>query len=164
MKALSIRQPWAWLIVHGFKPIENREWPTNHRGPTLIHASKGMTRREYDQCEQFLTQEIDNYLDGQFSLPDPDELERGGFVGVANLLHCLVRGKPTTYGLITGEESAWFVGKHGFVMCEPKPFTFIPYKGRLGFFDINLKHLFDTKCPSAISKMEIKRLIDNGLQ
>ncbi|WP_245839042.1 ASCH domain-containing protein [Yersinia kristensenii] len=39
MKALSIRQPWAWLIVNGYKDIENRTWNTKCRGPVLIHAS-----------------------------------------------------------------------------------------------------------------------------
>ncbi|WP_229215634.1 ASCH domain-containing protein [Duganella sp. CY15W] len=41
MKALSIRQPWAWLIVNGYKDIENRSWSTNVRGKVLVHASKG---------------------------------------------------------------------------------------------------------------------------
>src|ERR1051326_1498970 len=40
VKALSVRQPWAWLIIYGGKDIENRDWPTSHRGPTLIHAGK----------------------------------------------------------------------------------------------------------------------------
>ena len=30
--ALSIRQPWAWLIVNGYKDIENRDWKTHYRG------------------------------------------------------------------------------------------------------------------------------------
>jgi ASCH domain len=38
MKALSVRQPWAWLIVQGFKGIENRTWQTSFRGTVLIHA------------------------------------------------------------------------------------------------------------------------------
>jgi hypothetical protein len=38
MKVLSIRQPWANLIVHGFKNVENRTWQTDYRGPVLIHA------------------------------------------------------------------------------------------------------------------------------
>ncbi len=40
MKALSIMQPWAWLIVNGHKDIENRNWPTRFRGPVYIHAGK----------------------------------------------------------------------------------------------------------------------------
>jgi hypothetical protein len=40
MKTLSVRQPYAWLIVAGFKTIENRTWRTNYRGPLQIHASQ----------------------------------------------------------------------------------------------------------------------------
>ena len=40
MKALSIMQPWAWLIVNGHKAIENRTWRCHVRGPILIHAGK----------------------------------------------------------------------------------------------------------------------------
>ena len=39
MKAVSIKQPWASLIAHGIKNIENRNWKTNFRGRILIHAS-----------------------------------------------------------------------------------------------------------------------------
>jgi hypothetical protein len=39
-KALSIRQPWAHLIVAGIKQIENRTWTTRYRGPLLIHAGQ----------------------------------------------------------------------------------------------------------------------------
>lgn len=38
--ALSIRQPWAWLIVNNHKPVENRSWPTSFRGRFLVHAGK----------------------------------------------------------------------------------------------------------------------------
>lgn len=38
MKALSIRQPWAWLILHAGKTIENRSQAWTYRGPIAIHA------------------------------------------------------------------------------------------------------------------------------
>ncbi|MEO8862303.1 MAG: ASCH domain-containing protein [Ginsengibacter sp.] len=41
MKALSLLQPWASLVVIGVKEIETRSWSTPYRGPLLIHASKG---------------------------------------------------------------------------------------------------------------------------
>ena len=47
MKALSIIQPWAELIVLGHKDIENRTWPTKVRGRVAVHASK-----KYDMIEQ----------------------------------------------------------------------------------------------------------------
>ncbi len=40
MRALTIRQPWAWAITCGLKRVENRTWSTNYRGPLLIHAGK----------------------------------------------------------------------------------------------------------------------------
>ncbi len=40
LKAISIRQPWAWLIVNGYKDVENRIWVANLRGPVLIHAGQ----------------------------------------------------------------------------------------------------------------------------
>ena len=49
MKAITISQPYASLIASGKKWIENRTWPTNHRGLIAIHAGKGtqyMTRKE----------------------------------------------------------------------------------------------------------------------
>lgn len=42
MKALSIKQPWAYLIASGIKDIENRTWKTNFRGRIYIHASAKM--------------------------------------------------------------------------------------------------------------------------
>lgn len=39
IKVLTVKQPWASLIVHGIKDIENRTWRTNFRGRVLIHSS-----------------------------------------------------------------------------------------------------------------------------
>jgi activating signal cointegrator 1 len=41
MKAISLLQPWATLVVMGVKTIETRSWQTPHRGELLIHASLG---------------------------------------------------------------------------------------------------------------------------
>ena len=41
MKAISLLQPWAALVVMGGKKIETRNWATKHRGTILIHASQG---------------------------------------------------------------------------------------------------------------------------
>ena len=45
MKAISIKQPWASLIIWGIKPIENRTWKPYHTGETLIHASSKWDKR-----------------------------------------------------------------------------------------------------------------------
>lgn len=53
MRALSLTQPWAWLVVHGGKLVENRVWNTRHRGPFLIHAAKAMTATQYAEARCF---------------------------------------------------------------------------------------------------------------
>lgn len=118
MKALSIRQPWAWLIVNGHKDIENRDWWTGFRGPVLIHASKGMTRDEYDDCE-----DLSSALG--VTLPPFEALERGGIVGRAVITGC-----------VKDSDSPWFFGKYGFVVADAKTLPFRPFRGQLGFFDV----------------------------
>ncbi len=75
MKALSIRQPWAWLVANGHKDIENRDWATNFRGRFLIHAAKSMTRDEYEEARDFAAY-------NGVTIPAPHELERGGIAGM----------------------------------------------------------------------------------
>jgi hypothetical protein len=115
--ALSIRQPWAWLIVNGWKNIENRDWRTGFRGPFLVHASKGMTRGEYEACRIF----IEGFT--SIALPPISALERGGIVGVATIIDC-----------VDHHSSEWFCGEWGFVLAEQRPLHFLPSKGMLGFF------------------------------
>lgn len=50
MKALSLREPFATLIVNGKKTIELRTWNTKFRGEFLVHASKIPI---IEQCEKF---------------------------------------------------------------------------------------------------------------
>lgn len=121
--ALSIRQPWAWLILNAGKDIENRDWKTTFRGNCLIHASKSGTRRDYDEAIDFL---VDRGLDRlQSDLPALDQLEKGGIVGAVEIIGCT-----------DNSESPWFIGEHGFILRNPKPLPFIAYKGRLGFFNV----------------------------
>ena len=119
-KALSIRQPWAWLIAQGFKDIENRTWTTRYRGPLLIQASKGMTRDEYGAAVMFL-----QHLGKSIELPAPADLARGGIVGAAELVDCVERSI-----------SPWFVGRYGFVLRDARAMPFMPLPGALGLFSV----------------------------
>jgi hypothetical protein len=123
MKAISIRQPWAWLIVNGFKNIENRDWPTKYRGNILIHASAGLTPKEYDDAVAFV-KTFDWNIAAQ--IPNFEDLERGGIVGIAEIRDC-----------VTASRSPWFVGKFGFVLRKPYPYPFRPMRGMLGLFRVN---------------------------
>ncbi len=119
MKALSIRQPWAWLIVHGGKDIENRSWHTKFRGRFLVHASAGMTRDEYEEVRWWLVQ-----FRGAVVLPPFEKLQRGSIVGSVELVDS-----------VDTSDSPWYMGAKGFVLRDPKPLPFRPLKGRLGFFE-----------------------------
>jgi ASCH domain len=45
---LTVRQPWAWAIIHGGKDVENRSWRTKYRGPLLIHAGSAFEPDGYE--------------------------------------------------------------------------------------------------------------------
>lgn len=122
MKALSIRQPWAWLILHAGKDIENRSWPTNFRGRVLIHAAKGMTPEEYLGAKQFVESSIG--IEAVKEFPEFIFLQRGGIVGEAEIVDC-----------VQESSSPWFCGQYGFVLKNAKPTSFLPFKGSLSFFE-----------------------------
>lgn len=120
MKVLSIRQPWAWLILNAGKDVENRDWSTKLRGRILIHASKGMSRADYESA--YDTAMI---ADPRIIVPEFESLTRGGIVGSVEIVDC-----------VTDSDSPWFFGEFGFVLRDPQPLPFVPMNGRLGFFDV----------------------------
>ncbi|WP_406568501.1 ASCH domain-containing protein [Burkholderia cenocepacia] len=111
-------------MAHGHKDIENRTWPTSYRGPLLIHASKGMTRAEYENAMRFAIIAGIAYE----KLQHFDESVRGGIVGVVDLFDCVPWSRA---------ESPWHVeGNYGFALRNARPLPFIPYTGRLGIFEV----------------------------
>ena len=113
MIALSIKQPWAWLIVHGGKDIENRTWPTRYRGVVLIHSGKKFDGRR-----------------DEWDWPDikrPIDFDMGGIVGQAEIVDC-----------VSSHPSRWFEGPFGFVLRDVRWLPFRPCRGALGFFRPNL--------------------------
>lgn len=125
MIALSIRQPWAWLILHGGKDIENRTWGTKVRGRILIHASAGMTVGEWEDGVFFAIRARSGKGHPPVTMPGPKQIERGGIVGSVEIVDC-----------VTASESPWYMGSVGFVLRDPRPLPFTPWKGQLGFFDV----------------------------
>ncbi len=116
MKCLTVCQPWAWAIIHGPKRIENRTWPTNYRGPLIIHAGKS---------RQWLGTEGDSLPD----LPDYDQLEYGAILGTVTLVDCV------PYAERAGE--AFAEGPWCWILVDPKPLPApVPYKGAMGLFEV----------------------------
>jgi len=116
MKIIVIRQPWAWLIVNGFKDIENRKWITHYRGPLLIQASaRRPTATDIDKVRLY---------DRKREIKLPEEFDLGGIVGIVRLDDC-----------VTKSRSKWFDGPVGWVLSKPKKLPFVPLKGQLGLFN-----------------------------
>ncbi|MCD9821188.1 ASCH domain-containing protein [Bradyrhizobium japonicum] len=110
-RVLSIRQPWAHLIIEGIKPIENRTWLVDYRGPILIHASR--TR--------------DPALIAQHGL-DADALVYGAVIGRADLID-----------IVEWHASPFYVpGNFAWVLANPHRIKPIPLRGRLRLFSTNL--------------------------
>lgn len=118
-KALSIMQPWAALIVHGVKDIENRSWSTRFRGPVLIHAGK--------KFDDFAQDDVDGGIHPvtgeQFEEPDGITYPTGGIVGLAEIVDC-----------VSQSSSPWFVGEFGFLIRNARPLPFRACRGQPGFF------------------------------
>lgn len=114
---LSVRQPWAWAILHG-KDIENRDWATKVRGKVLLHAGKGCTRDEWDDAAFSIAR-----IQQELVVPEFTSLDRGGIVGVIDIVDC-----------VSASESPWFIGAYGFALANVRPLPFTPCRGQLGFF------------------------------
>lgn len=128
MKALSLTQPWAWLVIHGGKDIENRKWNTKFRGRFLVHAGKAMKASDYDAAQR-LAEAALGYPSAH-DMPLPEQLERGGIIGSVELFDVLPPPLPF------GSPGAWRMeGQFGFRLRDPEPLPFQPCKGALGFWD-----------------------------
>jgi hypothetical protein len=154
--ALSIRQPWAWAILHAGKRIENREWRScKYRGPILIHASKWGGHQNVDRLSIAAQDEAYAMLAmarraGSPALAGPVTLRmlyehRGGIVGRANIVGVVDAqfGETVVEAVrrpLTPTERAWWVGGFGLVLDDVEPLPFTPCKGALGLFrpDITL--------------------------
>ena len=121
MKAISIRQPWAWLVVNGHKDIENRIWRTKYRGKVLIHASGyKVTKADYEDfvacCKAARIKEF----------PAIDGFKTGGIVGSVEIVDCVQKSR-----------SRWFnEGGFGFVLKNARKLPYKPMKGKLGFWEV----------------------------
>src|SRR6266478_3185176 len=76
LQALSVHQPWAWLIVNGVKDIENRSFRTHHRGPLLIHVGRNLTG---------YTEKIE-WVKRKYGISVPLKVDTGGIVGVVDVI------------------------------------------------------------------------------
>jgi hypothetical protein len=133
--ALSIQQPWAWLIVNGHKDVENRSWPlpwwireilfkSNYKAGyrVFIHAGKTIDKSAGDFLAGIKSSKTGKVI------AFPPTYETGGIIGEVSI----VRQITTSSNV---EKSHWFRGEYGFALAHPEAYDkIIPCRGFLGFF------------------------------
>jgi hypothetical protein len=145
MKALSIKQPWAWLIVHGHKDVENRTWalPRSFEIPQRIYVHAGL-RQDYgaydgDPAHRRLARDIRDRLRFGVSFDwDTSVLKLGAILGEVSIVDQRSVCNPF------GQEDAlsyspWYEdeGDFGFQLSDAVAYDHpVPYRGRLGFFEV----------------------------
>ena len=121
VKYLRVRHPWAHLIVEGIKPVENRPWSTDYRGPVLIHA--GLRASATPLAE----------INRRYKLAlTPDQFRFGGIVGVVTL-SAIVRAHPSPFfdGSTTTDAKGKTKANYGLCFTRPQRLPFFPMPGRL---------------------------------
>ena len=73
MKVLTVKEPWASLIINGYKKYEFRSWKTKYRGKILIHAGMSL---EKDAAKRFSEYNLEYY--------------KGAIIGEATITDCIL--------------------------------------------------------------------------
>lgn len=144
LRALTVRQPWAWAIAHGGKDVENRSWPTSYRGLLAIHAGArwdedgAWDRRVIDAASK------DQHPGGYFDPPLKVEFD----TGTGRTLRLLSDNRRFVLGAVIavaelvdvtrGDSSPWAVpGEFHWRLANVRPLDEpVPCKGRLGLWTL----------------------------
>lgn len=157
MKALSIRQPWAWLICAGYKDIENRDWKIGRNpqhgpykseradfGLTLptriyIHAGAKVDWEAFEDSARYHAtyHTFSEWVRERLPVSATKRWVNEGMIQVIpNGLGAII-GEAEISACVDGSSSRWFTGKYGFLLANPKLYIKpTPYPGRLGFFEV----------------------------
>lgn len=119
MKALSLKQPWAELVIQGRKTIELRRWNTKFKGRFLVHASGNIDENEMKKH---------NFTN----------LPRQAIIGSAELVD--IKEYKNEKEFLEDKDkhlaSSMKWGSYGFILKNPERITPIKHKGQLGFFEV----------------------------
>jgi hypothetical protein len=126
--ALSVRQPWATLLVCGLKSIEVRAWPTGRTGTVLIHASRTPDGRKLGW----------NLIPADFQ---HIATLRGGIIGISELTGCLAYRTAESFSADRKKhlnDPSWFRGPvlYGFTFTDARRIPFRRYPGWMRFFSV----------------------------
>lgn len=134
MKALSLTQPWATLVVTGEKRIETRSWSTNFTGRVAIHASKGFPK----WAKECVNAEFFEESLRRFGYRSPSTLPTGSIIGLATIMGCR-RTEDVGHQLSEKEQEFgdYYEGRFAWFLTDPVQFGVpIPCKGALGLWTV----------------------------
>ena len=136
MRALSLTQPWPWIILNLGKDVENRVWSTKHRGPFLLHAAKGAPESAWCLARDFVKERFGQQLAAHVPPWGDPTLLRGGVVGIATI-HDVVEPCADPGGWIKPCARLWHMhDQHGFLLRDVRPLPFLAVPGRQRWFDV----------------------------
>ena len=125
MKVLTIKQPWASLIVNGYKEYEFRSWKTNYRGKILIHAGLSTDKL-------YLKSFIDYNL----------KYTNGAIIGEADIVDCILVDSKFNKELSELNENVYhhnYVGLYAWKLNNIKIYDKPIYiKGKLGLWNYDM--------------------------
>ena len=122
VRCLSVRQPWAGLVVLGEKRIECRSWPTRYRGRILIHA--GLRPAETSAA----------LVDAVPDHSEPILQVRGAIIGYVDLIGCRPATPEDGAAALCRVPEGWFAWLLNRPVHLQEPF---PCRGRLGLPTVN---------------------------
>ena len=125
MKVITIKEPWASLIINGYKKYEFRTWKTNYRGKILIHAGLSFEKNCKDKFENFNL-----------------DYSKGEIIGEIEIVDC-IKVTEDLDKKIYNENKIVYVDKHvnqyAWVLRNPKKFDKkISCKGKLGLWNLDI--------------------------
>lgn len=134
MRILTVRQPWAWAIIHGGKDVENRvrNIAGSYRGPVAIHVAQGDAESAPDEL-WLMHGDWYRARGSQPKMFEPAFWDRGRIIGVVDLASAHVTCPPA-YDPHRGLCSAWAQeGDWHLALKNPRALTEpIAYRGALG--------------------------------
>lgn len=147
-RVLSMWQPWASLLVSGEKQIETRSWPTQYRGPILIHAGKAWGEEIEAACsEPYYCHSLEKlgfvhpHSTAQYTQSTHRktwrDLPRGAIIGAVELIDVLPTEELIERGLMPREMAFgdYSEARYGWVCQRPVMFkTPIPCRGEQGLY------------------------------
>lgn len=136
ISCLSVRQPWASLLVTGIKNIENRTWYSSHRGRILIHASKTWGPDEELAHARLMDFAIAMRDDRRQYILSCVKDNLGGIIGECEMQSCITSEDWFVHGGLPYDgKHEWFTGPYGYLMTNAVMYRrIIPYRGQQKLF------------------------------